>query len=180
MLKCWRLLFILLIILAGCAPAVDPPDPRAPPVGVAPGSYSYEHRERWRNFPGDSRQSEAGTDAASCSTTDRTDGTDDDEWFDYGSSLLNGTPAAPAHRLLSANAPGRDHSCDGSCQGGAPVPVYPPSIRSGPPAPAFLGERAPFWYEREGQYREPDWPGPGDPATDNQGLFARLRARRNR
>ncbi len=160
--------------------ADEPIDPRAPPAGIDPGRYSHQttETETWNKIPMSSKQT-GGTEAASferqSSTTDRTDNTD--ELFDYG-SLLAREPALG--RMSSTRSHATDsipRTCDGSCQGSAPVPIYPPSERSGPPAPAYIGERAPYWYEKEGQYREPDWPGPGDEA-ERKGLFARLRERR--
>ncbi len=180
------ILIVAVFIAVGIFPLAEkanPIDPRSPPAGVKPGMVSHhtERTEFWSNVPINSKQT-GGTEAASIetwppekSTTDRTDKTD--ELFDYGSRARE--PASgrsrvedPFHAEQSIAAP-----CDGTCLGVAPVPIYPPSVRSGPPAPAWIGEVAPFWYEKEGQYREPDWPAPGD-EPEKKGLFARLRDRR--
>ncbi len=163
---------------------VKPIDPRSPPAGVKPGMVSHhtERTESWSNVPINSKQT-GGTEAASIetwppekSTTDRTDNTD--ELFDYGSRARE--PASgPTAKGLSIGGGSLDTTppCGENCPQRAPVPIYPPSERSGPPAPAYIGEVAPYWYEKEGQYREPDWPAPGDEA-EKKGLFARLRSRR--
>ncbi len=178
------ILIVAVFIAVGIFPLAEkanPIDPRSPPAGK-PGMVSHhtERTEFWSNVPINSKQT-GGTEAASIetwppekSTTDYTDKTD--ELFDYGTPARDLAPGRPG--LLHRNAELQDSfPCDANCPQRAPVPIYPPSERSGPPAPAYIGEVAPYWYEKEGQYREPDWPAPGD-EPEKKGLFARLREKR--
>ena len=156
---CLAAAFIAFLVGMGRDP-LKPLDPRAPPADVSVGSYSYEkiQSETWNNFPVD-----GGTVAARTATAGGTEASSlfndlDEELFDY----------AP-------RVPPRVPPCDGSCR--APVPfARATDPRATPPAPAFFGERAPFWYEREGIYNEPDYP---EPEVEREGLFSRIRARRN-
>ncbi len=126
-------------------------DPRAPPADVEAGVFSHQTRrvETWSKHPVD-----GGTVAARTATAGGTEASSF-KLFDYA-------PSPPP--------------CGGSCRAPAP-PARATDPRATPPAPAFIGERAPFWYEREGVYEAPDYP---EPEAEREGLFSRLRARRNR
>jgi len=165
--------FIIVSWVVAVDPYGDTIDPRSPPAGIKPGRYSHQstETETWSNVPINSKEN-GGTEAASIQRrAENKSTTENTELFDYGTPTRE--TASAALGLLRRTVEDETQPCEENCPQRAPVPP----VRSGPPAPAFIGERAPYWYEKEGQYREADWPGPGDDA-EKKGLFARLRERR--